>query len=388
MLKKLLILLLVAAVSASAYFYWVYSSKRTVIAPYPYSFLNSFDESFAKEHKDNIAAAQNAKILIVGDRMGKTLSSYESTLQDRFKGALNTPPTIFNWSEDNEGLFRTIHKLKTLKKLPPIIIYFGASSELKEKKFDIVDKKAIEKNFKTYDDEKKISLIITFPWLSKILYEPIRYHDLQGFREYTSVEAAPVKFLEKDLSFKLFSYEMKELIEMIKDKRSNLILITTPLNLEVEPKEVCEHSNSSEVVDLQQEIEAEIKEGAYKSAYPKAREMAEATPSNARSFYLLGKAALGSGDIKGAREALLKASVFDCASWRGNVVYNSIMKSLANSYQVNLIDFDQLMSSRLSDEGLFFDEIIPQNIFYQNMIKELGDILKTILSVNDQGDPQ
>ena len=388
MLKKLLILMVVGLFGASAYYYWIYSNRRTVIAPYPYSFLNSFDESFRKEHKEEIAAAQNAKILIIGDRMGKTLQSFESTLQDRFKGALNTPPTIYNWSEDNEGLFRTIHKLKTLKKLPPIIIYFGASSELKEKKFEVSDKKAIEKNFKTYDDEKLISLIITFPWLSKALYEPVRYQDLSSFKEYASVEAAPVKFLEKDLSFKLFSYELKDLIEMIKDKRSNLILITTPLNLEVEPKEVCAHSNSSEIVELQQEIEAELKEGAYKSAYPKAREMVEATPSNARSFFLLGKAALGSGDIKGAREALLKASVFDCASWRGNVVYNSIMKSLAESYQVNLIDFDQLMSSRLSDDGLFFDEIVPQNIFYQSMIKDLGDILKTILSVNDQGDPQ
>jgi hypothetical protein len=387
MLKKLLIIILLAVLGTSAYFYWVYSNKRTLIEPYPYTFLNSFDEKFQKEHATEILEAQKAKILIMGDRMGKTLNPYTAVLQNRFKGDLNTLPSIFNWSEDNEGLFRTIHKLKMLKKLPPIIIYFGASSELSEKKFDIKDKAAIEKNFNTYDDEKLISLIITFPWLSKALYKNIHYYDLGAFTEYKSVEAAPEKLAEKDLSFKLFNYEMKEMIELIKDKRSNLVLITTPLNLEIEPKEVCAHSSSTEIIEAQQEIEAEIKAGSYKSAYPKARELAEITYSNARTFYLLGRAALGAGDIKMARESLLKASVFDCSSWRGNVVYNGIMKNLANAYQVQLIDFDQLMSSRLSDEGLFFDELNPQNIFYQSMIKDLGDILKTILSVNIEETP-
>ena len=116
---------------------------------------------------------------------------------------------------------------------------------------------------------------------------------------------------------------------------------------------------------------------------PKARELAEVTKSNARSFYLLGKAALGTGDIRLARESLLKASVFDCANWRGNAVYNAIMKAEAKRKQIPLVDFEQYMTSQLSKEGLFFDEIVPQNMFYQNMTKELGDIIKKILSINE-----
>ncbi len=383
MLKKLLIFTLLGGLALSAYLYWDYSNKRTVITPYTYSFLNSFDEKFKKDHAGEIQQAEQAKILILGDRMGKTLDTYTKNIQEDFGGVFKTPPSIYNWSAENEGLFRTIHKLKMLKKLPPIIIYFGASSELFEKKFRVEDKKSILKNWKTFDDERLISLIITFPWLSKVLYKDVLYFDLADFTEYKNFLAAPQKLEEKELSFKIFEYEMKEMIDYIKEKKSNLVLITTPINLEIEPKEVCAHASTDDVIGLQQEIEAEIKEGAFKSAFPKAKELSEVTYSNARSFYLYGKAALGVGDIKTAREALLKASVFDCSSWRGNAVYNAIMKAQAEKNLVQLVDFDQYMTSNLSNEGLYFDEIVPQNIFYQSMIKELGDILKKILSVNE-----
>ena len=383
MLKKLLILILVGLIGASAYLYWGFSQKRTLITPYPYSFLNTFDENFAKDHAESIRRAENSKILIVGDRMGKSLDPYTQELSLSFKDALKTPPTIYNWSEDNEGLFRTIHKLKMLKKIPPVIIYFGASSELFEKKFDVLDKKKIEKNFNVYDDEKLISLIITFPWISNILYQDIKYFDLAGFTPYNNFLAAPMKIKEKELYFKIFEYETKELIEFAKEKKSNLIFITTPINLEVEPKEVCAHSSTADVIELQQEIAAEVKEGAYKSSLPKSMELAEVTPANARTFYLLGLSAMGSGDKQLARESLSKAAVFDCSNWRGGAVYNSIIKSQAQASQVQLVDFDQYMTSKLSDEGLFFDEIMPQNIFYQSMIKELGDIIKKTLSINE-----
>lgn len=384
MLKKLLILSFLGLIIASVYLYWGYSQKREVITPYPYTFTQSFNKKYDETHAGELAEAQNAKILIVGDRMAKTLDPYIKSLENAFAESLKTPPKIYNWAAENEGLFRTVHKLKKLKKLPPIIIYFGASSELMEKKFDIRDRKSILKNFQTFDDEKLISLIITFPWLSRILYNDVRYQDLSEFKEYKSMLASSDKLLEKEVAFKLFSYEMKEMIEYIKDKKSSLVLITTPINLEAEPKEVCAHSSNEDVIGLQQEIEAEIKEGLYKSAFPKAVELAEATFSNARSFYLMGISALGTGDIKTAREALMKASAFDCLNWRGNSVYNAIMKEQAKKNQVSIIDFDQYMSSQLSKEGLFFDEIIPQTLFYQGMIDELSTSLKRILSINER----
>ena len=383
MLKKLFIFILLAIVAASAYLYWDYSSKRTVIIPYPYHFLNSFNKKFAISHANEIKEAEFSKILIVGDRMGKTLDPYLQGLQNQFVKSFKIPPTIFNWSTDNESLFRTIQKLKTLKKFPSTIIYFGASSELTEKRFDVKDKKNIFKNFQTYDDERLISLIITFPWLSKILYKDIHYQDLGAYVEYTSTLESSQKLVEKELAFKLFEYEMIELIDLVRDKKSHLILITTPVNLEIEPREVCAHSTNEDIIQLQQEIVKEINNGAFKSVFQKASELAEATPSNAKSHFLLGQAALGFGDLKLARESLVKASIFDCANWRGSAVYNSIIKKQAKGRQAHVIDFEQFTNSQLSNDGLFFDEIVPQNLLYQNMIKDLGDIIKKILSINE-----
>lgn len=383
MLKKLVIFTFLLIAGASAYIYWSYSAKRTLITPYPYTFSSQYDQEFMKNHASEIKEAENSMILIVGDRMGLSLNPYLKNLQQEFVGKLKTLPSIYNWSSENEGVFRTLYKLKKLKRMPSIIIYFGASSEAFEQKFDIADKKAIINNFKIFDDEKLISLIITFPWLSKIFYNDLKYFSMQKFSFYKNNLPAQQKLEEKEVSFKIFEYEIKEMIDLVKDKNSTLVFVTTPLNLEVEPKEVCSHSTFNDIVALQQEIAGEIKEGFFKSAYPKALELSRVSVSNANSFYLLGKSALGLGDIKVAREALLNATVYDCNTWRGNAVYNAIIKQKASINLVQVIDFDQFMTSQLSKEGLFFDDIFPQPLFYQNIVKELGVGLKKILNVNE-----
>ncbi|MBC7538160.1 MAG: hypothetical protein H7281_05025 [Bacteriovorax sp.] len=378
MIKKFLIILLVLLLSAGAFLYFEYSAKKTLITPYPYNFNTNAKMALEKE----LVEAGNAKILIVGDRMGEVLSKYTPELIDELSKSFKYPPKIYNWSKPHEGLHRTLYKLKSLKKLPSIIIYHGASSELYEKTFEVTDKDAIFKNFSLYDDERIISLIITFPWLSKIIYKKMNYVELGPIKEYQNRLPSTSKIIEKEVSFKLFDYELRELIDLVKDKKSNLILITTPINLEVRPHEICSHSTTNGVIELQQEIEELEKVGNFKKAYPKALELSNETFSNALSFYLLGKASMGLGELSMARASFLKASVFDCANWRGNAVYNSIMKATAKKRQMTLIDFDQYMASSLSKDGLFMDEIFPQNVFYQTMIAELKENLKKILSVD------
>lgn len=379
MIKKFFIIISLLLLPAGGYFYWIYSTKKTLITPYPYSFNINAKNALENE----LQLASMAKILIVGDRMGENLSLYTPAMIDDLAKSFKSPPEIYNWSRPHEGLHRTLFKLKSLKKFPSIIIYHGASSELYEKTFNVNDKLAIFKNFFTYDDEQIISLIITFPWLSKIFYRKMDYYDLGAVKEYQNRLPGTLKMEEKEVSFKLFDYQMRELIDLIKDKKSNLVLITTPLNLEIHPRETCAQSTNNNVIELQQEIEEMIKEGNFKTAFPKALELSNETYSNAKAFYLLGKISLGLGDLAMARSSFQKATVFDCANWRGNAVYNAIMKTHAKKRQVMLIDFDQLMASALSQDGLFSDEIFPQNIFYQTMITELLENLKKILRVND-----
>jgi hypothetical protein len=347
--------------------------KRTLITPYPYYFSENFQKEFPLKNAEALNNAQKSKILILGDDMGLSLNPYLPTLLEEFKTSLKTPPVIYNWSEKNEGLHRTLFKIKQLKKLPPIILYFGAGSELAEKTFSVVDRDALFYNFNQYDNEKIISLIITFPLLSKYFYKNINYVEIDQYTEYKSFEASSLKLVEKEISFKLFDYQLRELIDYVKENKSQIIFVTTPLNLLAPPKEVCAHSSSDKIVEYQQEIEKELNEGAFKVAFPKIQELSEVSYA--------GKSAIGVGDQKLARESLLKANAFDCLNWRGNSIYNAILKSQAKKNQLELIDFEQLMSSNLEAEN-FFDEIFPQNIFYQSIMKDLTEMLKKILSLN------
>jgi tetratricopeptide (TPR) repeat protein len=379
MIKKFFKIIAVLLLCAGGLIYWKYSSRKTLITPYSYSF--NFNAQNAL--KNELPEANSSKILIVGDRMGQSLSPYTQNIINELGKNYKTLPKIYNWSRPHEGLHRTLFKLKSLKKLPPIIVYHGASSELYEKTFNVNDKSAIDKNFEIFDNEKIISLIITFPWLSKYFYKNMEYFELGAVKEYKNRLPGTLKMAEKEIAFKYFEYEIKELINLVKDSKSNLIFISTPINLEVEPQEVCPQSSSNSTVEYQQEIENSIKEGNFKSAYPKALELSNETFSNAKSYYLLGKASMGLGDLKMAKMAFQKASVFDCANWRGNAVYNAIMKTQAEKSQIPFIDFDLLMSSSLSNEGLFIDEIFPQHLFYKNIIDELIENLKKIINLNE-----
>ena len=377
MIKNFFIFFTVILIFAGAYLYKDYASNKTLITPYPFSFSASAKRALDGE----LNLAESATILIVGDRMGQVLSQYTPQISEELAKKLKNPPKIYNWSKPHEGLHRTLFKLKSMKKLPPIIIYHGASSELYEKTFAVADKVAILKNFSLYDNENIISLIITFPWLSKIIYKKMNYIELGPLKEYINHLPSMEKLVEKEISFKFFDYELREMIDLIKDKKSNLVLITTPINLEIKPHETCAHSSSKDLVELQLTIEKIIEEGNFKKAYPMALELSNESYSNAQSFYLLGKSSMGLGDLAKARDAFQKAAIFDCSTWRGNAVYNAIMKSSAKKRQVPLIDFDQYMASALSKDGLFIDDLYPQNIFYQTMTTDLKENLNKILSI-------
>jgi tetratricopeptide (TPR) repeat protein len=251
---------------------------------------------------------------------------------------------------------------------------------LYERTFAIEDKTAIFKNFERFDNEKIISLIITFPWLSRIFYTKMKYFDLGNSQEYINRYNSNQRIDEAEISFKIFQYQFSELIEYVKEQKSSLVIITTPLNLETRPKEICSHATTNQVIEVQQEIDNLIKEGNFKEAYPKALELADATPGNALSFYLLGQSALRLGKTVEAKQALLKSTVFDCNHWRGNAIYNAIMRSLGAKNLNTIVDFDQYMAASINKDGLFIDDLYPQTIFYQTVAHDLVEAIKLILS--------
>lgn len=372
-IKKILILfsiLLIILIGGLAY---LLSDKPVMITPFTYK-VSEFIKVGLKE-------AEAADVLIIGDRMGLYLNNFTTPLVENLNKDLKRDLKIYNWAREKEGLHRTFYKIKKLKKLPPVIIYHGGSYEWFDKKFNETEKRKILFNFRQFENEKIISSIITFPDLSRIFYKKITMYPILNLDPKQKVDQNS-NYDAKELEYLYFKQELKEMVDYIKQNKSTIIMITTPLNLLIPPRETCAEATTNTIVEVQQEIEDQIKNGDFKNAYNSAKELEKESIANAKTQYLLGMTAKYNNEIVKAKDALSKSTVFDCYNWRGNSVFNSIILQTGIDYQTQVIDFEKETSfANLQDEQVYIDEIYPQNIYYNNLINELTIIVKKYLNI-------
>ncbi|TNF31340.1 MAG: hypothetical protein EP319_02440 [Deltaproteobacteria bacterium] len=369
MWKKIKLLFLTLLTILVVLFAYKYKITPTQIIPYPY-LMN------VKNIEGSLEAA-SSNVLIVGDRMGVALDKYIPELIKDTSAELKDPLKIYNWSRSNEGLHRSIDKLKKLDALPSVVIFHGASEEFYEKKFYISQKDIIMKNMALYEDDAILTMIMTAPFISKYLYTPIKYIVLGDYpKQDSSTYTGKQKQDRLEIAFKIFEKEVIELIQYVKSKDSKLIIMTTPINLETEPKSVCENAKTQTMEDYQKDIELMISEGNKKKAYLKAKELAKISLTNAKSHYLYGKVSLDLGRFKEAREQLTMAAAYDCTQWRINIVFNKILEKIAKRNNVELVDFDMLVNQNLGRDTLFLDPIFPQVIYYQRALNEIKKLIR------------
>jgi hypothetical protein len=372
-LKKFILITLIIFLILIGGVVFLLSQKPVLITPFTYQ-LNEKVMTGLKE-------AETSDLLIIGDRMGLYLNSFLGPLKDEIKTELKKDLRVYNWSREKEGLHRTINKIKSMKRLPPLIIYHGGSYEWFDKKFDYKEKNKILYNFEQFADEKIISSIITFPDLSRAIYKKITLFPLGPLNNKEKV-IQESNFEMKEIEYLYYQEELRQLVDYIKQKKSNIILITTPINILVPPRESCPNTSSNTIVEIQQEIEGLIKEGNFKLAYNKATQLEKESLANARTYYLLGMTAKQNYELKIARNAFTKANVFDCYNWRSNSVFNSIIVKTANHFQAQVLDFEtEITNAQLQDDSVFFDEIFPQNLYYNNLIKELTVSVKKFFNI-------
>ena len=348
------------------------------IIPYPYDISFKPSSELSKE----IELAQKAKVLIVGDRMGIELNKNLKDLETKVQETLKTNIHFYNWSKENESLARTIYKLKSLKKIPSIVIYHGASSEFYEKKFNLSDRSTVFTNFKNYDNDKILSLLITFPELSRIIYLNDSQVSLkEKITKNNIVLAEGEKVLAKDLTYKLFQYEMREMTEILKANNSTLIIITPPINYELPPNEVCQEVSTNSIIEIHQEANELLKNGDAKGAYALIKELSNEVVGNADTQHLLGQTALKMGNFEEARNALAMAVSFDCKPDRGDPVFNEIMKNEGKKTLAFIIDFDLMGKSLIGGEPFFLNDVFPHNLYYEKVNEEILTTLKKILNI-------
>lgn len=343
----------------------------TMIRPYPYVVI---------QQKENHSKQLNGcHILVVGDRMGKFLDHHLAELSDNTSGNLKNPLKTCNLSSKNEGLHRTIAKLKSITKLPPIVIYHGASNEFYEQKFFVNDKKIIEANFLRYNNSIISTLVIILPFLSKILYQSPNIIKLDKIKENKKKYKANKKQEQMEIAYKIFGYELEELILHIKKSGSTPIILTAPINLETPPLKTCKNSVTEYIIDEQKKSQELIKSGETEKAYQFLKKLLPKTIANAKTYYTLGRVAQGLGKLKEARKLLELVSVFDCQQKRPNIIYNSIIKNKAAVHEILIADFNEMVNSDFGKNQLFLDELIPQEIYYRKLIETLSEMIRLIL---------
>jgi hypothetical protein len=357
-------LILVIVLITVVFGFYKYQGTPTQVIPYPYV-LNLTSVEGQK-------SAEKSHVLVIGDRMGKALDRFFPTMVTNLSKDLTEPLNIYNWSNEVDGLHRTIAKLKTLKKLPPVIIYHGASKEFYEKKFLIKKRRIILKNFELFDNNKISSIIMTVPELSKFIYKDPQHQYLPKIpREDLTRYKPSYKQYKMELTYKLFEYEIIDLINYVRSHDSELIFITTPINLEIEPKKVCSNATSEQVSDLQDSLFKSYENNQLKTIYTQVKSLALKTLGNARSQYLYGMVSLKLQKYKEAKNALIRAEAFDCSKWRGSTIFNNIMKKKAKRNNVYLIDFNDMVNTNLGRGVIFHDDIYPQHIYYQDVMSLL-----------------
>ncbi|MEX0797814.1 MAG: hypothetical protein WEB87_01730 [Bacteriovoracaceae bacterium] len=372
-MKKIITILFVAPLILASLFLW-YKYKKNVqsVVPYPYVFQNNAYSELNVE----------APILIVGDRMGDRLGSFAKIMADKVSENLSKPVKIDSIAVKGEGLHRTLEKIKSLKRLPLIIVYMGGSEESAESKFQTQDIDTIKKNLEIYEDEKIQTLLMIFPQLSRFVYHTVKYKALGSSiipDNNTYSDIAVQK--RNEISFKLFEREINEFFTYAKDRNSYVIAVSTPLNLDAKPRSSCPGSFSGELSPKLDQVIGLVKERDFKQAYNISKELALMANNNARALYIHGKIAKNLGKIKEAQKYLELAIAFDCSNWRGSPVYNQILKSAASKHDVAFFDFNKMLKDHWTQNLVFFDDVYPQNLYMEKMAQVIAARIKKLLKL-------
>lgn len=369
---KLTFLILVVAALASLY--WTFQQRPTQILPLPYEFAENKEFEGAKR-------AQNAHILILGDRMAESLNPYLEMINTQLAQSLREPLRIFNWAQPGEALHRTLAKVRGLQKIPPLVLYLGGSQEFEEQRFFLKDAAVVAENFLRYENDLLQSLILTYPPSSRFIYQGHdmlkldQFHPMPEFKNDQEIQRLST------MTYQVMRYELQKLVNRLTPKKQKLVLATSPINLDIEPKKICQHTQTRTQQKEQNDIRALLEAGRSKEAFARAKELAQNSLANPLNHFLKGQAAKRMGRLTQARAGLQLAAVYDCGMWRSNIVINNLISQTAKRDDLYFINFDFLVNQNFGRDELFLNELYPQNLYYQKFMQEFIQIIQQVFQL-------
>jgi hypothetical protein len=363
-LKYLLIILLLGG----GYIAFEWNSRVTRVIPIPY------DVKLPKIKRE-------APVVIIGDRLGKRLAQFREVLIDVISKNLDSKIKIQDLTGEGDGIHRSLAKLKSMDSPPLLVIYIGGSQEWYESKYRLRDIDSINSNFARYENPWVQTLIKVVPDLSKFLYSKAKIYHLGNQIKTKSVAVTADKRLASNtLEYKIYRYELQNLFEYLTANEIKFVGVTQPLNLDIPPKINCPGSFLTQGISPTQ-VEQSINSGDFKTAVTMAKDMVMTSPSYALSYYTLGKAYYAQESFKDAFNNMQTALAYDCKNWRGNPIYNILLKSVASAYHFNVFDFQKFIYDYWGKNELFMDEIFPQDIYWEHLTKIVGTKARTLLKL-------
>lgn len=356
---------------ASFWAYDRYTSYQGGIFPTPYEFSSNTDQ-----------IAVDAAILITGDRMALHLARFKENLALEVSQGLSKPIKIDVLAQDYDAIHRTLEKTENLSKWPKLIIYTGGSTELFEERFLKSQISKVRTNIARYQDDKWRTLLMVWPTFARFLYEPLQRAKLPSEFILDEKEISEVEYQARlELNYQLYEILLNRFVEVARENKQNIILMTVPVNLDIEPRKTCSLSYTDKVKKEIEEVKALIKNQDYKSAYPKSQDLTLATLANAEVFWLHGRVAKQLGQKIEAKENLKKAAAFDCKFWRANEVTNNIIRKVAQEQRVTLYDFAEVVEGQWTLNTTFFDDIYAQNLYYDRAVQTLALAIRKMLKI-------
>ncbi|EQC44123.1 hypothetical protein [Bacteriovorax sp. DB6_IX] len=372
MQRIILILFTITAISFASLLGYLNHANETKLYPLPYKITEGTYPT------DNIA--ETADILIIGDQFGIEFNSLVQNMIENLSVNLQNPLSVYNLSVENEGIHRTLKKISQMKKLPPIIIYAGGSSEFAEELYP-KDLKKFKVNFNIFKNDYIQTAVMLFPILSRFVYIPDKVIQLdQKIKAATKRDDRSFQVIAES-TFYFYREQFMDLIDHIIDKGSTPIVITRPINYELDVKAVCDNAVTDNITIEQVEISKLIEKNKIKEAYNKALLLDGISVGNARTKYLLGMTQIAQGKLNMAKKNLLLAKALDCRPEGAHPVINQIQRDIIRERALENVDFDKMVNNNLGKNELFIDNHSPQFIYWEKLEKEMTNKIRRILDL-------
>ncbi len=360
LVKIIYLIVIVLILIPSLYLGYRYQRNTTQVYPYPYK-LNA-------PLLDEINSAQQADIILIGDSsttlLNDSLDGFLSEITKYFKST----PKVYDWGRKGETAAQSLEKLKTLKKMPSLVIYHGGRDTLLNQKFNLRDFNILKKNLAITKDETLMTLAMAYPPLSRLIYHPLKKIEVSNQDNPYPKTLPPEAVLQiMDVLYQLYQMEVRELFTYLKEQDAKLWVIPQALNLLEPPHRVCENTIDLEQDNTIKKAQGLKESGQIKEAFNLVNDLVKTAKGNSKAYFFIGDVLMNMGNYKEAKKAYYQAMIYDCGLTRSNPIFLKILMEEAEKRQFKVIDFNRLVTNQLGHNPLFINDRDPQPLYYQQL---------------------